>query len=80
VNRDYAEARLTDDARNACNSYGLQPSSGRYEQCVSREVDARRYQGASQPSPTYRTGQYGNRIDSQGYRVNANGNRLSSQG
>jgi hypothetical protein len=79
VNRDYAEARLTEDARNACSSYGLQPSSGWYNQCVSREVDARRYQAASQPSPTYRTDQYGNRIDSQGYRIDANGNRLPRQ-
>ena len=44
-----------------------------------REVDARRYQAASQPSPTYRTDQYGNRIDSQGYRIDANGNRLPPQ-
>ena len=81
VNRDYAEARLTDDARNTCASYGLQPNSGWYNQCVSREVDARRYQGPSQaaPTPTYRTDQYGNRIDAQGYRVDANGYRLPRQ-
>jgi hypothetical protein len=76
VNRDYTEAGLRDDARNACASYGLQPNSGGYNQCVSREVDARRYQGANQASPPYRTDQYGNRIDAQGYRVDANGYRL----
>ena len=59
--------------------FGAQPSSGWYNQCVSREVDARRYQAASQPSPTYRTEQYSNRIDSQGYRSDANGNRLPRQ-
>ena len=80
VNRDYAEARLADDARYACASYGLQPNSARFDQCVSREIDARRYQGASQASPAYRTDQYGNRIDSQGYRIDAYGNRLPRQG
>jgi hypothetical protein len=80
VNRDYAEARLADDARNACASYGLQPNSARFDQCVGREIDARRYQGASQASPAYRTDQYGNRIDSQGYRIDSYGNRLPRQG
>jgi len=46
VSRDYAEARLTDDARTACTSYGLPSTSPRYETCVTREVDARRYQGS----------------------------------
>jgi hypothetical protein len=80
VNRDYAEARLADDARNACASYGLQPNSRGYNQCVGREIDARRYQGSSQATPAYRTDQYGNRIDSQGYRIDAYGNRLPRQG
>lgn len=75
VNRDYAEARLIEDARNTCSSYGLQAGSGWYDQCVGREVDARRYQAASPPSPTYRADQYGYRIDAQGYRVDANGYR-----
>ena len=44
VSRDYAEARLTGDARSACLSYGLQAASPRYETCVTREIDARRYQ------------------------------------
>ena len=80
VNRDYAEARLADDARNACVSYGLQPNSRGYNQCIGREIDARRYQGSSQAAPAYRTDQYGNRIDSQGYRIDAYGNRLPRQG
>ena len=80
VNRDYAEARLADDARNACASYGLQANSRGYNQCIGREIDARRYQGSSQAAPAYRTDQYGNRIDSQGYRIDANGNRLPRQG
>jgi hypothetical protein len=80
VNRDYAEARLADDARNACASYGLQPNSRGYNQCVGREIDARRYQASSQATPAHRTDQYGNRIDSQGYRIDAYGNRLPRQG
>ena len=55
VNRDYAEARLSEDARDACYSYGLEPGSLRYNSCVSREFDARRYRDAAYvvPVPAY---------------------------
>jgi hypothetical protein len=43
VPRDYAEARLTTDARDACYSYGLQPGTGPYDRCVGRELDSRRW-------------------------------------
>lgn len=85
VNRDYAQARLRDDARDACSSYGLAPGSGGFNQCVSREVDARSYRGGTTQSgsapyrteQSYRTDQYGHRVDSEGYRVDANGYRVS---
>lgn len=78
VNRDYAAARLTNDARQACASYGLDVGSARYDRCVGNELDARGYrESASQPAPMYRTDQYGNRVDSEGYRVDANGYRMS---
>jgi hypothetical protein len=77
VSRNYAEARLTADARDACSSYGLEPGM-RYDRCVAREIENRGYrEGASQPAPMYRTDQYGNRFDSEGHRVDANGYRLS---
>jgi hypothetical protein len=77
VSRDYAEARLTADARGACSSYGLDAGSARYDRCVSREMDARGYrENANQPGPTYRVDHYGNRVDSEGYRVDANGYRM----
>jgi hypothetical protein len=79
VNRDYAQARLSSDARDACSSYGLAPGSGSFNQCVGREVDARSYRdGTVRPGTVaYRTDQYGHRVDSEGYRVDTNGNRVS---
>lgn len=56
VNRDYAEARLLDDSRNACFDYGLTRGTQRYDNCVAREVDARRYRDQGQivvPQGTY---------------------------
>ena len=55
VNRDYAEARLNEDARDACYSYGLEPGSSRYNSCVAREIDARVYRGEAYvvPAPVY---------------------------
>ena len=79
VNRDYAEARLTGDARSACSSYGLSPSSPRYQTCITREIDARRYQG-NQATPGVRVDQNGNRVDAQGSRVDTYGNRLPGPG
>ena len=77
VNQNYAEARLTADARDACSSYGVEPGM-RYDRCVTREMEQRAYrEGAGQPAQMYRIDQYGNRIDSEGYRVDANGYRMS---
>ena len=73
-----AQPLLTNDARNACSSYGLNAGSAGYDRCVRREIDARGYrEGANQPAPMYRVDQYGNRIDSDGYRVDSNGYRMS---
>jgi hypothetical protein len=78
VNQNYAEARLSADARDACSSYGVEPGM-RYDRCVAREIEQRGYRdGASRPAPMYRTDQYGNRLDSEGYRVDANGYRMRS--
>ena len=77
VNQNYAEARLTADARDACSSYGLEPGM-RYDRCVAREMEQRVYrESASQPAPMYRTDSAGTRFDSEGYRVDAKGHRLS---
>ncbi len=62
---DYAEVSLTQDAQNACYSYGLRPHTSSHDRCVGREIDARRY----------RTDGYG--VDAQGYRVDAHGYRIS---
>ena len=80
MNRDYAAAQLSADARGACTSYGLAAGTASYDRCVSREVDARTYRGAAVlPGPAYYTDQNGNRVDAQGYRVDANGYRMASQ-
>jgi len=80
VNRDYAAAQLTADARGACSSYGLAAGTSSYDRCVSREVDARTYRdAAAQPGPAYYTDPNGNRVDAQGYRVDANGYRIAGQ-
>lgn len=77
VNRDYAQARLTADARDACSSYGLEAGM-RYDRCVAREIEARGYvEVGTQPAQMYRTDQYGNRFDSEGYRVDVNGRRMA---
>jgi hypothetical protein len=77
VNQNYAEARLTADARDACSSYGLEPGM-RYDRCVAREIEQRGYrEGVAQPAQMYRTDQYGNRYDAEGHRVDANGYRMS---
>ena len=81
VNRDYAAAQLTADARNACSSYGLAVATAAYDRCVSREVDARSWRAeAAAPTTTYHTDQNGYRVDAQGYRVDANGHRIAAQG
>lgn len=51
MSRDYAEARLGEDSRDACYSYGLEPGSLRYNSCVAREMDARRYRDAAYIAP-----------------------------
>ncbi len=77
VNRDYAQARLTADARDACTSYGLEAGM-RYDRCVAREIEARGHvEAGAYPTQTYRTDQYGNRFDSEGYRVDASGRRMA---
>ena len=77
VNQNYAEARLTADARDACSSYGVEPGM-RYDRCVAREIEQRVYrESASQPAQIYRTDSAGTRFDSEGYRVDANGHRLA---
>jgi hypothetical protein len=79
VDRDYAAAQLTADARSACNSYGLAAGTASYDRCVSREVDARSYRdSAAQPGPAYYTDHNGNRVDAQGYRLDANGYRMGN--
>jgi hypothetical protein len=81
VSADYAEVNLTRDAQDACYSYGLQPRTDRFDRCVGREVDARRYrsEAAAPVYPPYRTDQYGYRVDAEGYRIDANGYRVSPQ-
>ena len=81
VNRDYAAAQLTADARATCSSYGLAVATANYDRCVSREVDARSWRAeAAAPTTTYYTDQNGYRVDAQGYRVDANGQRIAAQG
>src|SRR5205085_9439597 len=64
VHQNYAEARLTSDARDACSSYGLEPGM-RYDRCVAREIEQRGYRdGTTHPTQMYRPDQYGHRFDS----------------
>ena len=81
MNRDYAAAQLTADARTACSSYGLAVATAAYDRCVSREVDARSWRAeAAAPTTTYYTDQNGYRVDAQGYRVDSTGHRMPIQG
>ena len=47
VARDYAEARLAEDARDACAAYGLVSGTPVYDRCVGREIDERRYRAGA---------------------------------
>jgi hypothetical protein len=91
VSRDYAEARLVEDARNACYDYGLERGMQRYDNCVTHEVDARRYREQGQtygPTPYYEpqnqprattTGVAVSR-DEFGFRYDVQGNRVDRFG
>ena len=39
---NYAEARLVQDSREACASYGLHAGTDRFDRCVQREIAYRR--------------------------------------
>jgi hypothetical protein len=52
VNRDYAEARLLEDARGACSDYGLERNTRGFDNCVTREVEFRRYRNQSEMTPS----------------------------
>jgi len=95
VTRDYAEAQLAADARDACYSYGLQPGTARYERCVGRELDARRYQDQASVAPVVYTTPTPDYVppappqppvgvqafrDEYGFRYDGQGNRLDAQG
>ncbi len=89
VNRDYAEARVFEDARNACYDYGLERGSQRYDSCVTREVDARSYRAQNETpapinyaTPNYATPTTGVAVsqDEFGFRYDGYGNRLDRNG
>ncbi|TAJ33434.1 MAG: hypothetical protein EPO67_07645 [Reyranella sp.] len=72
-------ASYGNNAARACADYGLRSGTAAYNQCVSREAEARSHRNAAAARPAYGTDQYGYRIDAQGYRVDANGYRIASQ-
>jgi hypothetical protein len=94
VARDYAEARIADDARDACASYGLDPRDGYFARCVNREMDARRFRAdqAYAPATVYTQPEYvppapppppaGVQAfrDEYGFRYDGQGNRLDRYG
>jgi len=95
VARDYAEARLANDARDACLSYGLDPATGYYARCVGREMDARRFradQAYVPATPVYPQPEYvppapppppvGVQAfrDEYGFRYDGQGNRIDARG
>jgi hypothetical protein len=51
VNRDYAEARLADDARNACASYGLQANSRGYNHASAERSMPAAIRARARPRP-----------------------------
>ncbi len=71
--------RLDEDARNVCSDHGLLQGTPLYEQCVSREIDARRYREESvtpyEPVSSDEAFHYENGFgyDAQGDRIDSNG-------
>ena len=49
----YTLARVTADARDACLSYGLQPTTTGYHACIDRETHARALLVFTDEQPKY---------------------------
>ena len=82
VDRSIGEAQFQAEVRDTCLSYGLQPGSQLYANCLVREADNRRptsYAGHF-TQPGYRYDQNGNRVDAQGFLIDRNGNRIGGRG
>jgi hypothetical protein len=70
------------EVRDICLSYGLQPGTQLYTNCLVREADTRRPSNYAQhfSQPGFLYDQNGNRVDSQGYLVDRAGNRIGGKG
>lgn len=82
INRSVDEAQFAAEVRNTCLSYGLQPGTTLYSNCLVREADARRptsYAGHFTQAG-YRYDQRGNRVDAEGFLIDRNGRRIGGRG
>lgn len=82
VDRQIASNQIAVELRDACLSYGLDPGSTLYRNCLVREADVRRPADYAShfTQPGYRYDQNGNRVDGQGYLVDRNGTRIGGRG
>jgi len=71
--------RLDEDARDVCSDHGLLQGTPLYEQCVSREIDARRYREES-PTPDEPVSSDEAFHYENGFGYDAQGNRIDSNG
>ena len=77
-----AENQLAAEVRSTCLSYGLQPGSELYTNCLVREADNRRptsYAGHF-ARPGERYDQHGRLVDAQGYLIDRDGRRIGGRG
>lgn len=82
ADRQASQSQLASEVRDACMSYGFDPGTTLYRNCLVREADVRRptdYAGHF-TQPTFRYDQNGNRVDSQGYLVDRYGQRIGGKG
>jgi hypothetical protein len=82
TNFSVAEGQVAADVRSVCTSYGLQPGTQLYANCLVREADRRHptsYAGHfAQPGERY--DQNGHLVDADGFLIDKNGRRIGGRG
>ena len=77
-----AESQVAGEVRSACMSYGLQPGTQLYANCLVREADRRHptsYAGHF-ARPGERYDQNGHLVDAQGFLIDKSGRRIGGRG
>jgi hypothetical protein len=77
-----SDGRVAADVRSVCSSYGLQPGTQLYANCLVREADRRHpssYAGHF-ARPGERYDQNGHLVDTQGFLIDKSGRRIGGRG